>query len=146
MGEHKAALGVVVLHGEYAVHANARPRAQAGQQTVAAGVPQRIAEAMAAKFRAHDEETHEAEFAAVAGDGAAADQFAVQLGSDEGLGVGGPEQFGIVPAGIPALLRRPADQQVQLGAGHLAYHKLIGHRAVLPGSQSYANSQDRCST
>ncbi|MCY1251754.1 hypothetical protein D9M72_655710 [compost metagenome] len=86
---------------------------------------------MTAIFRPDDEKTHEPEFAIVGGDGAAADQFAVQRRRDEGGRVRSPEQFGIVNAGIPTLTGSPIDEFVQLGTGHVAYDQLIRHREVL---------------
>ena len=87
-----------------------------------------LPETLTAIFRPDDEETHETEFAVVGGDGTAADQFVAPGRRDEGLGVRGPEQLGIVKAGIPTLTRRPVDELVHLGTGHVADQNLSGHR------------------
>ncbi|MNE60256.1 hypothetical protein D3C80_1553880 [compost metagenome] len=83
---------------------------------------------MAAKRGANDEKAHETELATVGGNGAATDQLAVQLRPEKGLGVGRPEQLGIVKARVPALIGSPADQLVQFGAGHVADDQRSRHR------------------
>ncbi|MNC25816.1 hypothetical protein D3C75_739230 [compost metagenome] len=131
MGEDETTLGVVVLHREDAVHADARAWAQAGEESLAACVPEGIAQTLTAIFRPDDEKAHETEFAIVGGDGTAADQFAALVRRDEGGRVRGPEQLGIVKAGVPALTGSPLDEFVQFGTGHVAYDQLIRHREIL---------------
>ncbi|MCY1180824.1 hypothetical protein D9M73_212940 [compost metagenome] len=130
MGEDETALGVVVLHREDAVHAYARARAQAGEESLAACVPEGIAQTLTAIFRPDDEKAHETELAIVGSDGTATDQFAAPARCDEGGRIRSPEQLGIVNAGIPTLTGSPIDELVQLGTGHVAYDQLIRHREV----------------
>ena len=120
MGKDEAPLGVVVLHGEDPVHADGGPGGQPGDEPFPAGVPEAVAQSPAAIGGPDDEEAHEAEGILVSGDGAPANQLAVNLGGDEGLGVGGPEQVGIMKAGVPALRGGPGDEVADLGTGHLA--------------------------
>ncbi len=84
MGEDETTLGLVVLHREDTVHADARARAQAGEESLAACVPEGVAQTLTAILRPHDEKPHETEFAMVGGEGTAADQFATQGRCDEG--------------------------------------------------------------
>jgi len=130
MREDKATLGVIVLHGEDAVQTDGCPRTQSGEQALAAGVPEGVAEALGAKLGPDDEEPHEAEFTLVGGDGAAANHSPGDVRGDEGVGVGGPEQPGIMQAGVPTLARSPSDEFVHLGASHVADHQLRGHGAA----------------
>ncbi|MNI39327.1 hypothetical protein D3C73_935070 [compost metagenome] len=94
-------------------------------------MPEGIAQALAAILGPDDEKTHETEFAMVGGDGATADQFLAPGRRDEGGRVRGPEQLGIVKAGVPALTGSPLDEFVQFGTGHVAYDQLIRHREIL---------------
>jgi hypothetical protein len=87
MREDEASLGVVVLHREDTVQADARTRAQTSEEALATGVPEGIAQTLSAIFGPNDEETHEAEFAVVGGDGTAANQLArVSLGLFDTVG------------------------------------------------------------
>ena len=70
-------------------------------------MPQRIAETQTAELRPNDEKAHESEVTVIGRDGTPADQPLINLGSDEGIGVGRPEAVSIMQTRIPALLRRP---------------------------------------
>ena len=141
MGEDEAAAGIVVLHVEDAVETDAGAGLEPGTQALEARVPDLVAESAAAEFGPHDEEAHEAEFAGVAGDGAAADQLVAEISGDEGVGVGGPEQLGVVQAGVPAFSCGPLHQLANLGVAHLADAELSGHGKALRGGASVAAGQ-----
>src|ERR1700730_7562345 len=69
--------------------------------------PQLLAEPLAALIRPDDEQSHEAEAAAIGDYRSAADQLATLLGGDKPLRVRIPEYLCIVAAGIPAFVCRP---------------------------------------
>ena len=101
---------------------------QARDQEVTATKPQLLAEPLAALIRPDDEQSHEAEAAAIGDDRSAADQLATLLGGDKPLRVRIPEYLRIVAAGIPAFVGRPLHQGVQLGPPHLANGKVRDHQ------------------
>jgi len=96
-------------------------------------MPEAVAETLAALLEHDDEEAHEAELTLVGGDGSAADQPTFDLRGDEGFGVRGPEQIGIIAARVPTLACGPADERVHFRTGHVSYQKLIGHRGPRQG-------------
>jgi hypothetical protein len=70
-------------------------------------MPQRIAETQTAELRPNDEKAHESERTVIGRDGTPADQSLINLGSDERIGVGRPEDVSIMQSRVPALLGRP---------------------------------------
>jgi hypothetical protein len=70
--------------------------------------------------RPHDVQADEAERLVVSHGRDAADRLAVQRAEEKAGRVGGEEDSGVVPAGVPALGRGPVHGPVEFGPGHAA--------------------------
>ena len=111
VGEHEPRLLVVLLLGNDAVEADdamVKPRHSRLPKSEAVPSP--------AQPGLDDVESQERESGLIRHHRDARDQLAVEPADEEACGVGGIKTIGVGETGIPPLLRRPLDHEIEVGA------------------------------